>query len=88
MVDRTGYFINDSHFSFFRHDLNKGQDSTAVFSAGAGTYILKGNAYTEHLEYFTFREWEGNQFEFTVAISQDTLIQPVSKRSSSSASIS
>jgi len=67
--------INDTHFSFFRHDLSKGQDSTAVFAAGAGTYTLKGNAYTEQLEYFTLREWEGNQFEFTVSISQDTLIQ-------------
>lgn len=67
--------INDSHFSFFRHDLSKGQDSTAVFAAGAGTYTLKGNAYTEQLEYFTLREWEGNQFEFTVSISQDTLVQ-------------
>ena len=67
--------FNDTHFSFFRHDLSKGQDSTAVFAAGAGTYTLKGNAYTEQLEYFTLREWEGNQFEFTVSISQDTLIQ-------------
>ena len=67
--------INDTHFSFFRHDLNKGQDSTAVFAAGAGTYTLMGNTYTEQLEYFTLREWEGNQFEFTVSISQDTLIQ-------------
>ena len=88
MVDRADYFINDSHFCFFRHDLNKGQGSTAVFSAGAGTYTLKENAYVEQLEHFTLREWEGHQFEFTVAISQDTLIQPVSKRSSSSASIS
>lgn len=67
--------INDSHFSFFRHDLNKGQDSTAVFSAGAGSYSLAGNTYKEHLEYFSFREWEGHDFEFTVSIKQDTLIQ-------------
>ena len=67
--------INDTHFSFFRHDLSKGQDSTAVFAAGAGTYTLMGNAYTEQLEYFTLREWEGNQFEFTVSVEQDTLVQ-------------
>lgn len=67
--------FNDSHFSFFRHDLNKGQDSTAVFSAGAGTYTLAGNIYTEHLEYFSLRDWEGHDFEFTVSIEQDTLIQ-------------
>ncbi|OOG75341.1 hypothetical protein [Algoriphagus sp. A40] len=67
--------INKSHFSFFRHDLNKGQDSTAVFSAGAGTYTLVGNTYKEHLEYFNLREWEGHDFEFTVSIEQDTLIQ-------------
>ena len=67
--------INDTHFSFFRHDLSKGQDSTAVFAAGAGSYTLNGNTYTEQLEYFTLREWEGNQFEFTVSIEQDTLVQ-------------
>lgn len=67
--------INQSHFSFFRHDLNKGQDSTAVFSAGAGSYTLVGNTYKEHLEYFSLREWEGHDFEFTVSIEQDTLIQ-------------
>lgn len=67
--------INESHFSFFRHDLNKGQDSSAVFSAGAGTYTLDGNTYREHLEYFSLREWEGHEFEFEVTIKQDTLIQ-------------
>ncbi len=67
--------INESHFSFFRHDLNKGQDSTAVFAAGAGSYTLAGNTYTEQLEYFSLREWEGHDFEFTVSIEQDTLIQ-------------
>jgi hypothetical protein len=80
MVDYTqgqGFIkiINESHFSFFRHDLNKGQDSTAVFSAGAGSYTLEGNVYKEHLEYFSLREWEGHDFEFTVSIEQDTLIQ-------------
>ena len=67
--------INDSHFAFLRHDLNKGQDSLATFVAGGGPYTLEGNRYTEHLEYCSAREWEGTAFEFTVAIEGDTLVQ-------------
>lgn len=68
--------ITPTHFSFFRHDLNKGKDSaTAIFSAGGGTYTLKGDQYTESLEYFNAREWEGNDFSFTVTITGDTLVQ-------------
>ncbi|RYU95332.1 lipocalin-like domain-containing protein [Emticicia agri] len=68
--------INDTHFSFTNHDLNHGKDSTtAAFSAGAGTYTLKDNTYTEHLEYCNAREWEGHDFPFTVEIKNDTLIQ-------------
>ena len=68
--------INASHFSFIMHDLSKGKDSlSAEFSAGAGTYSLNGNNYTEHLEYCNAREWEDHDFTFTVAISGDTLIQ-------------
>jgi Lipocalin-like domain len=67
--------INDSHFAFAGHDLNKGKDSTAFFSSGSGTYELKDSAYTEHLEYCNDRAWEGNDFHFTVTISNDTLIQ-------------
>jgi hypothetical protein len=68
--------INASHFAFITHDLSKGKDSlSAEFSAGAGTYSLKGNSYTEHLEYCNAREWEDHDFTFTVAISGDTLIQ-------------
>ncbi|MEO7988496.1 MAG: hypothetical protein ABI663_03085 [Chryseolinea sp.] len=67
--------LNDSHFSFLRHDLNKGKDSTATFVAGGGSYSLKDNQYTEHLDYCNFREWERNSFVFTVAIQNDTLIQ-------------
>lgn len=67
--------INETHFVFMRHDLNKGKDSAAVYSAGGGTYSLEGNRYTEHLNYFNVREWEGNQFEFDVKIVNDTLIQ-------------
>jgi hypothetical protein len=31
--------------------------------------------YTEHLEYCSDKEWEGNDFKFTVTIKNDTLIQ-------------
>ena len=68
--------INDSHFAFIQHDLNKGKDSAvAVFSAGAGTYLLQDSLYTEKLEYCNAREWEGHDFTFTMSISNDTLIQ-------------
>lgn len=67
--------INDSHFAFLQHDLNKGKDSTASFSAGGGAYTLKDSAYTEKLEYCTAREWEGNEFHFTISIQNDTLVQ-------------
>ncbi len=67
--------INNTHFAFIHHDLNKGVDSGAVFTAGAGRYTLTDNIYTEHLEYCTAREWEGNDFSFTVSVSEDSLIQ-------------
>ncbi len=66
--------INDSHFAFLQHDLNKGKDS-AVFVAGGGSYSLKDSMYTEHLEYCSAREWEGNDFAFIIEINDDTLIQ-------------
>ncbi|HEY5919271.1 MAG TPA: hypothetical protein VIU13_17755 [Chryseolinea sp.] len=68
--------INDSHFAFLNHDLNKGKDSTAAqFVAGGGRYELTGDNYTEHLEYCSDRQWEGNDFVFTVQIKDDTLTQ-------------
>lgn len=67
--------INDSHFAFLQHDLNKGKDSAASFSAGGGAYTLKGDQYTEKLEYCSAREWEGNEFHFTISIQNDTLVQ-------------
>ena len=66
--------INDTHFSFLQHDLNKGKDS-AIFVAGGGSYSLNDSTYTEHLEYCSAREWEGNDFTFTVAVNNDTLVQ-------------
>lgn len=67
--------INGTHFSFIQHDLNGGKDSTAVFAAGAGSYNLEGNKYTEHLVYCSDRAWENHDFEFEISIDQDTLIQ-------------
>lgn len=66
--------INDTHFAFLRHDLSKGKD-TSIYDGGGGTYTLKGNQYTENLEYCSYRPWEGRTFHFTVSIKGDTLIQ-------------
>jgi hypothetical protein len=67
--------INDTHFAFLQHDLKKGQDSAAVFVAGGGRYSLTDSTYTEHLEYCSARNWEGNDFKFTISVKGDTLIQ-------------
>ncbi len=67
--------INGSHFSFVDHDLNKGKDSLAYYSSGAGTYTFSDSVYTEHLQYCSDRAWEGNDFTFTVSIKNDSLTQ-------------
>ena len=67
--------INDTHFAFLQHDLNKGKDSAAVFVAGGGKYSLTDSLYIEHLEYCSAREWESNDFSFKIDIRNDTLIQ-------------
>lgn len=68
--------IGKDHFAFFQHDLSKGEDSTTSrFSSGGGKYILEGNHYTEFLEYCSSRKWEGNKFDFTLAVKGDSLIQ-------------
>lgn len=66
--------INDTHFAFLQHDLKNGKDSAAVFVAGGGRYSLTDSLYTEHLEYCSARNWEGNDFKFTISIKSDTLI--------------
>ena len=68
--------INQTHFAFTGHDLNKGKDSAnAFYTSGAGTYSLVDSNYTEHLEYCSDRAWEGNDFSFTITIQNDTLTQ-------------
>lgn len=68
--------INNDHFAFLLHDLTKGKDSAnATFSAGGGAYTLQDSNYTEHLEYCNDRQWEGNDFSFTITINSDTLVQ-------------
>ena len=67
--------INDTHFAFLKHDLNSPKDSSNHFDAGGGSYTLTGDKYTEHLDYYVDRNWEGKTFPFTVSISNDTLIQ-------------
>lgn len=67
--------INETHFGFFSHALNPGKDSTAAFTAGGGEYTLSDSIYTERLQYFIQREWEGHEFRFTVTIRNDTLTQ-------------
>jgi len=64
--------INDSHFAFLQHDTRK---DSVNFSAGGGRYELKGNNYTEHLEYCNAKEWEGHDFSLTIFIKGDTLVQ-------------
>jgi hypothetical protein len=66
--------INNTHFAFLQHDLKKGKDSSAVFVAGGGRYSISDSSYTEHLEYCSDRNWEGNDFKFTFSIKNDTLI--------------
>ena len=68
--------INETHFAFLLHDLQKGKDSlTATFVAGGGRYELKDSLYTEHLEYCSDRQAESHDFTFTVSIKNDTLVQ-------------
>lgn len=67
--------INDTHFAFLKHALNTPKDSTNAFDAGGGSYTLKGNQYTEHLDFYSDKKWEGKAFNFTVSLKNDTLTQ-------------
>jgi hypothetical protein len=67
--------INGTHFAFLQHDLSAPKDSSNQFDAGGGSYTLNGDQYTEHLDYYHDRNWEGKPFTFTVSFQNDTLIQ-------------
>jgi hypothetical protein len=67
--------INETHFAFVGHDLNKGKDSLAFYSSGAGPYTLKDSVYTESLQFCNERAWEGHDFTFTVTVQNDSLTQ-------------
>ena len=67
--------INDTHFAFLKHDLVTAKDSSNHFDAGGGSYTLKGDQYTEHLDYYGDKNWENKPFSFTVTFKNDTLIQ-------------
>jgi lipopolysaccharide export system protein LptA len=65
--------INDTHFAFLKHGLKP--DTVSHFDAGGGRYTLSGDKYTEHLDYYNDKNWEGKTFDFTVTLSNDTLTQ-------------
>lgn len=66
--------INPTHFAFLNHAVNKDSIS-APFYAGGGAYTLVDSVYTEHLDYFEDKAWEGHTFEFVIKMNKDTLIQ-------------
>jgi hypothetical protein len=75
---RTIKIINDTHFAFLTHEAPIPGDTTkvpAVFVAGGGTYTLRDSLYTERLEYCNFRAWENHEFNFTLKVKGDSLIQ-------------
>ena len=63
--------INKSHFAFFNQN-NSGSEN---FYSGAGSYVLKGNNYTETLNFTTVEAIKKHQFSFNVKVNGDTLIQ-------------
>lgn len=65
--------INDTHFAFVKHSTDP-KDSLG-FDAGGGSYTLNGNAYTEHLQYYKNKKWEGQKFAFKITVVNDTLTQ-------------
>ena len=67
--------INNTHFAFLKHSTSAPKDSSNQFDAGGGSYTLASNQYTEHLDYYHDRNWEGKTFTFTVSFNKDTLTQ-------------
>jgi len=69
------------HSRFLTHDLSKGKGRDSAFSAGGGGYTLKDSVYTEHLAFCNDRQWEGNDFQFTVTIKMTPWSSKALKRS-------
>ena len=67
--------INGSHFAFLIHAVNTKKDSSNNFDAGGGAYTLNGDNYTEHLDFYKDKNWEGKSFAFKITFKGDTLIQ-------------
>jgi hypothetical protein len=67
--------INADHFAFLNHTINTKKDSSNNFDGGGGIYTLNGDKYTEHLDFYKDKNWEGKSFDFTISFSGDTLIQ-------------
>lgn len=65
--------INATHFAFLKHRLNP--KDTIGFDAGGGSYTFNDDNYTEHLEYYSNKNWEGKTFDFKLRMMNDTLIQ-------------
>jgi hypothetical protein len=65
--------FNHTHFAFLKHSLDP--KDTSSFDAGGGSFVLDKDDYTEHLEYYKNKDWEGKTFKFKLAIHKDTLIQ-------------
>ena len=67
--------INGSHFSFLKHDFKLNKEGKNNFDAGGGRYQLIGDDYTEFLDFYNDKNWEGKSFNFKIRIDKDTLIQ-------------
>ncbi len=63
--------INEDHFAFF----NQIENEEEGFYGGGGSYSLKGEDYTEKLDYISLTTLRGQEFNFTVEFKGDTLIQ-------------
>jgi hypothetical protein len=67
--------INGTHFSFLKHDLKLNKEGENNFDAGGGRYKLVGEEYTEFLDFYNDKNWEGKSFNFKIKIQNDTLVQ-------------
>lgn len=67
--------INDDHFAFVRHDLKLNKAGKNNFDAGGGRYKLDGAQYTEFLDFYSDKNWEGKSFVFSIKFKNDTLVQ-------------